>query len=209
MCKRYTCYQRTKSDRPFLTIVLITYTLTGPVNNPNTLQYWQTILSTLWIDSSSTDNQKYFTSSFSYLIFGYDIAQTCAHVCKTSHYINNKKVCCKAKWETIYKNSVLFKLPTKSLVIGPVSHILHHNVNSSWHALIKCHAIMFTEVGIHSTHTFPQFLDTSWIHQSAIWEVPRSVQWNSNLGIVQAIEGVEMVVMPTIPAQSCWCIWDH
>ena len=41
--------------------------------------------------------------------------------------------------------SVLFKFPTKSLVIGPVTPTLQHNVNSLWHALIKRHAIMFTE----------------------------------------------------------------
>ena len=92
---------------------------------------------------------------------GYDIAQTCAHVCNISHYIDSKKVCFKEKWETIYKYPVLFKLPTKSLVIGSVP-TLQHNVNSSWNALIKCHAIMFTEIGIHWTHTLPQFLDTFW-----------------------------------------------
>ena len=30
-----------------------------------------------------------------------------------------------------------------------------------------------------------------------------------NLEIVQAIEGVEKVMMPTILARSCLCVWDH
>ena len=39
--------------------------------------------------------------------------------------------------------------------------------------------------------------------------MPISVQWDSNLEIVQVIEGVRMVVMPTILARSCSCAWDH
>ena len=50
----------------------------------------------------------------------------------------------------------------KILEIGPVNPILQHNVNSSWHALLKRHAIMFVEIGIHWTYTLPQFLDTFW-----------------------------------------------
>ena len=68
---------------------------------------------------------------------------------KISHYIDNKKVCCQAKYKTISRYSVLFKLPTKALVIGLVIPTLQHNVNSSWHALIKRHAIMLIEIGIH------------------------------------------------------------
>ena len=49
----------------------------------------------------------------------------------------------------IYIYSVLFKLPTNFLVIGQVTPTLQHNFNSSWHALIKCHAIMFIEIAIH------------------------------------------------------------
>jgi hypothetical protein len=43
---------------------------------------------------------------FSNLKIGYDTTQTCTHVCKISLYIDNKKVCRKAKWETINKCSV-------------------------------------------------------------------------------------------------------
>ena len=52
---------------------------------------------------------------------GYDILQTCAHVCKISHFIDSKKVCCKVKWDPTYKYFVLLKLLTKSLVIGLLS----------------------------------------------------------------------------------------
>ena len=126
---------------------------------------WRTILSTLWTNLSSTDNHEQFTGFFSDLKIGYDNAQTCAHVCKISHYIDNKKVCCKAKWEIIYIYSVLFKLPTKSLVFGPIAPTLGHNVNCLWHAFIKHHAILFIEIGIHWTHTLPQILGTSWCHK--------------------------------------------
>ena len=73
-------------------------------------------------------------------------------------YIDSKKICYKSKWETVYKYSIL---PTKSLVIGLVTPTLQRNVNSLWHALIKCHAILFTEIGVHE-HTLSQFSDTSW-----------------------------------------------
>jgi hypothetical protein len=59
------------------------------------------------------------------------------------------RLCCNTKLEIIYKYSFLLKFPTKSLIIGPITPTLQHNVNSSWHALIKHHAIMFTEMGIH------------------------------------------------------------
>ena len=58
---------------------------------------WQTILSTCWIDLSSTENHELFTC-FLDLKIGYDTTQTCAHLCKTSRYINNKKIYCKAKY---------------------------------------------------------------------------------------------------------------
>ena len=51
--------------------------------------------------------------------------------------------------KTMYKYLVLFKLLTKSLVIGSISPTLQHNINSSWQAFIKRHAIMLTEIGIH------------------------------------------------------------
>ena len=79
-----------------------------------------------------------------------------------SHYIDNKKVCCKAQWETIYRYSGVLKLPKKSLVICPITPTLQHNVNSLWHPLIKCHAIIFIEIGIHWTHMLAESLDTSW-----------------------------------------------
>jgi len=39
--------------------------------------------------------------------------------------------------------------------------------------------------------------------------MPKSGQWDSTLEVVQIIERVEMIVMPTILAQSCSCAWDH
>jgi hypothetical protein len=39
--------------------------------------------------------------------------------------------------------------------------------------------------------------------------VRKNIQWDSNMEIVHAIKGVEMVVMPTIVAQFCSCAWDH
>ena len=102
------------------------------------------------LQQTTTNNSQVF---FSDLKIRYDIPQTCAHVCKISHHINSKKVRCKAKWETIYRYSILIKLPTKSLVIGLVTPTLQLNINSSWHALIKRNAIMFTKIGIHWTHT--------------------------------------------------------
>ena len=39
---------------------------------------------------------------------------------------------------------------------------IQQSVKSSWHALIKCHASIFTEIGLHWTHTLPQLLNTSW-----------------------------------------------
>ena len=85
-----------------------------------------------------------------------------AHVLKTHHYINSKKICCKAEWEIMYKYSIFLKLLTKSLVIGPITFTSQHNVNSSWHDLIRPHAIMFIKLGIHWIHTLPQLLDASW-----------------------------------------------
>jgi hypothetical protein len=124
--------------------------------------HWRNILSTLWTNSSSINNQKQYIGSSLILKIGHNTTQPCAHVRKNSHYIDNKKVVCKAKWETIHKASILSKLLTKSLLISPITPTLQHNVNSSWHALIKRHANLFTEIGIHWTHTLPQFLDTSW-----------------------------------------------
>ena len=69
-------------------------------------------------------------SFFFNLKIGYDIVQICAHVCKTPHYIDSSKICGKAKLETLYIYSVLFKLPTKTLVIGLVIPTLQHNINS-------------------------------------------------------------------------------
>ena len=86
----------------------------------------------------------------------------CTYLCtcmQILHYGNNIKVCSKAKWKTIHKYSVLIKLSTRSLVIGSVTPTLQHNINSLWHVLIKRHAIMFTKIGIHWTHTLPY----SWI----------------------------------------------
>ena len=145
---------------------------------------------------------------FSNLKIGYDTAQTCAHVCKVSHYIECKKVCCKAKWETIYKYLVLIKLPTKSLVSGPVTPTLQHNVDSSWHALIKRHIIMFNEIGINWTHTLPQFWDTSWRYhkfvQVLFHKCPEVFNGTLILEIVHVIEGVEMIVMqPFVHDLAC------
>jgi hypothetical protein len=51
--------------------------------------------------------------------------------------------------EKLYKNTQFCSSCVQiSLVIGPITPTLQHNVNSSWHALIKRHAIMFTEIGI-------------------------------------------------------------
>jgi hypothetical protein len=61
----------------------------------------------------------------------------------------------------------------------------------------------------HALTIFGYFLEVSLIHSSIIWEVLKSVRWDSNLENIQPIEGVEMVVMPTILAWSCSCAWDH
>lgn len=54
----------------------------------------------------------------------YDIVQTCVHMCEILYYVDIKRNDCKAKWETIYIDSILFKMLTKSLVIGPIALIL-------------------------------------------------------------------------------------
>jgi hypothetical protein len=125
---------------------------------------WCQVFQHLWVLFEHARLQWKCTNSshaLFYLKIGYDITQTCAHICKTSHYIDIENICCKSQRETIYKYSILFKLPTKSLVIGPVAPTIQHNVNSLWHAFMKRHAILCTEIGVHVTHTLPQFLDTS------------------------------------------------
>ena len=142
---------------------------------------------------------------------GYDIAHTCAHVCKILHYVNNIKVCSKAKWKTIYKYSVLIKLSTRSLVIGSVTPTLQHNINSLWHVLIKRHAIMFTKIGIHWTHTLPY----SWIPLGGVVGLFKRCLRSAQKCSMRfkfgdcACQGVEMVVMPTILARFCSCPWNH
>ena len=150
--------------------------------------------------------------SFKNLRIAYDTAQTCAHVYGSSYYIDSRKVWCKVKWETMYIHLVLFKLPTKSLVIGPVILTLQHNVNSLWHAFINaCNHVHWTwdTLNTHALTIFGYLLEVSYIRSSVVWEVHISVWWGSNLKIVHAIEGVKMVVMPTILGQSCLRAWNH
>jgi hypothetical protein len=79
---------------------------------------------TLWINSSSTHNREQFTCSFldltNHIWYKTEnwicTAQTCAHVCRKSHYINNYAA--KPNEENIYKYSVLFKLPKISIETG-------------------------------------------------------------------------------------------
>ena len=85
---------------------------------------------------------------------GYGTAQTCAHLCRMLHYNGIKIICCKSKWKNIYRHSVLFKSPTKSVVIDPFAPTPQHNVNSSCHVLIKRHANMFTK-NWHTLNTNP------------------------------------------------------
>ena len=61
----------------------------------------------------------------------------------------------------------------------------------------------------HAPTILRYLLEVSKIHSTVVWKVLRIVQWHSNREIVQAIEGVEMVAMPTILAQSCSYAWDH
>ena len=101
--------------------------------------------STLWAYSSSIDNHEQFTCFILDLKIGYDTTKTCAHVHKFHITYIARKLHCKAKWE-LYTNTHIF---LKCLVIGPVCLTFQHNVNSSWHALIKPHAILFIKIGIH------------------------------------------------------------
>ena len=80
------------------------------------------------IHLQQTNHVKFIDFIFIFLDlkFGYDVAQTCAHVCNFSHRTDNKKVCGKAKRETIYIYSYLFTLLTKYLVIGPITPSLQH-----------------------------------------------------------------------------------
>jgi hypothetical protein len=49
----------------------------------------------------------------------------------------------------------------------------------------------------HAPTIIRYLLEVSWICSSVVWEMPRSVQRDSNLEILHAIDGVEMVVKYT------------
>ena len=92
----------------------------------------------------------YFLIYFPNLKIGYDTVQICAHVCKTLHYIDSKKICCKRQMRNYIQIFSLVQVAYNLfLVIGLVIPTLQHNVNSLWYALIKRHAILFIEIGIH------------------------------------------------------------
>ena len=71
----------------------------------------------------------------------------------------------------------LFELPTKSLVIDPITLTFQRNVNASWYALIKRHAILFI---VHTrSHNFGISLGGVVNLFKLHLKVPRSVQWDS------------------------------
>ena len=112
----------------------------------------RTILSTFWTYSSSTDNHKQFTCSFHIWHLDMILGRLVHMYAKFHTTLIVRKCAAKAKWETMCISSILFKLPTWSLVIGLVTLTLQHNDNLSWHALVKRHAIMFTKTR-YNEHT--------------------------------------------------------